>query len=703
MAMSCCIKQIRLNSRNSNPTHGSIGSSGQVIKCLQPGLLIKYRAKNSSLGCPTGYLARRSRGRLNVASPPCSFQQEAAGTLSKEGGEEQKIEEVPVKFIGIGSRGASALQKLIGSTLESKVLNNGQADTVTSESNVELWYVDDVNAKPPESVSRYAKPILIDGETSSTRPLTSENLSSLVGRSASDAGGKGNIGSGDGGVVFLLASCYAVPGGPALLTQLTAALRSAGHFTVVALAAPFGFEGTVKVAQARGLMETLQQQAHLVVVMEQDVLLQVFGESQLTVAEATDIADTALEHTALSVLQAIRAREILKSSRGALMWHGSELRHFKRLISPPLQQLLTGPGTAVLGRGVASLPMTVNVKNDFQNYIMQLMQLASEAVLSAAESPFLDGRLESASAILCCITMRWSEDVLTSGNTRVDRSGSNGKTTADEHRMLRMTAQAAAGALRTLAGRACEEFVVCISPTPLKFGLDKPTDNAERDNVMRMEASLLVLGPPSVGAKHEHQGTQRTRSIVPNGFTTPVDKTSKQNKLPTQSWGMLSAIAGGGAAAARSPPSKGNTSQQQQSTPVVKKPPVVVKPDSLAEKKETSNYSKKMGRNSESVGDYLAASLSAQSLDLPPAAAKWRQAQRADFTKEKRKLIVWEVDEIQPWEEEDGEEDKTDGFLGGFNFMGKRQSPKKKVDLKRRVAVVLERDREDSHWDHGED
>lgn len=87
------------------------------------------------------------------------------------------------------------------------------------------------------------------------------------------------------------------------------------------------------------------------------------------------------------------------------------------------------------------------------------------------------------------------------------------------------------------------------------------------------------------------------------------------------------------------------------------------------------------------VGDYLVNSLTAQSLDLPPAvslllhaallaarphrcaclqrlprphagrvpscvlaqAAQWRQDHRSDAFKQ-RKLIVWEVDETEPWE-----------------------------------------------------
>ena len=77
----------------------------------------------------------------------------------------------------------------------------------------------------------------------------------------------------------------------------------------------------------------------------------------------------------------MQAQEVLKSSRGALMWHGRDLRHFRRLLAPPLQQLLTGGGTAavpgsqagaaaglseaatgsvaVLGRGLAAMPAEV--------------------------------------------------------------------------------------------------------------------------------------------------------------------------------------------------------------------------------------------------------------------------------------------------------------------------------------------------------
>jgi hypothetical protein len=54
------------------------------------------------------------------------------------------------------------------------------------------------------------------------------------------------------------------------------------------------------------------------VVVEQDVLQRSFGGAAMTVAEATLIADAALEHTVRAVLDALLASEIIKSTRGAL-------------------------------------------------------------------------------------------------------------------------------------------------------------------------------------------------------------------------------------------------------------------------------------------------------------------------------------------------------------------------------------------------
>ena len=50
----------------------------------------------------------------------------------------------------------------------------------------------------------------------------------------------------------------------------------------------------------------------------QDVLAKVGGGAAMTIAEATMIADNALEHTVRSLLAALQAPEILKSTQGAL-------------------------------------------------------------------------------------------------------------------------------------------------------------------------------------------------------------------------------------------------------------------------------------------------------------------------------------------------------------------------------------------------
>ena len=51
----------------------------------------------------------------------------------------------------------------------------------------------------------------------------------------------------------------------------------------------------------------------------QDVLCKVVGGSAMTVAEATTIADNALEHSVRTVLASLQAAEILKSTDGRLV------------------------------------------------------------------------------------------------------------------------------------------------------------------------------------------------------------------------------------------------------------------------------------------------------------------------------------------------------------------------------------------------
>lgn len=57
-------------------------------------------------------------------------------------------------------------------------------------------------------------------------------------------------------------------------------------------------------------------------------------------------------------------------------------------------------GTVILyGTGLGAFPYAAPTA------VQALMHLASDAVRAAAESPFLDGALEKASGVLCCLTL----------------------------------------------------------------------------------------------------------------------------------------------------------------------------------------------------------------------------------------------------------------------------------------------------------
>jgi hypothetical protein len=84
------------------------------------------------------------------------------------------------------------------------------------------------------------------------------------------------------------------------------------------------------------------------------------------------------------------------------MWHGRDLRQYRRLLTPPLQRLLTCPGTAALGRGLASIPANSLDDSGLQS---TLSTLAEDAVTAASDSPFLDVAMGRATAVLCVLCL----------------------------------------------------------------------------------------------------------------------------------------------------------------------------------------------------------------------------------------------------------------------------------------------------------
>lgn len=545
---------------------------------------------------------------------------------------------IPVTVAGFSGRGIDAVRRLV---------LNDPALAPTS-----AWCIDsDVNLI--DAAKDYAQTVHLD----STKNLTPADVRLIIGTAASDAGGKGNIGSGDGSLAFVLApSSMAGANGTESLLQLTHSFRANGHFTVAAIVSPFAFEGAQKKAESKQLVADLAALAHVVVVLDQDVLLQQeygSGDSAetLTVAESTEIANAALEHTVRCIVQAVNAPEMLKSTQGGLMWHGKELRHFKRLISPPLQQLLTQKGVGVLGRGLAMLPASAAQSMD-GGYAAAMMHLASEAVAGAAESPFVEGVLGKAGGVLCSL--------------RVPAVGPAGD--PDVEKAYRMAAQAAAGALRTITGRACDDFLVYVERTGGGAGVGLGAGSANPEH-FTMEATMLVLwsednllnGDVRATWKSswnlvQVRGDQRGKGgggAPASAEAAPKPKPKpKVDKQKDPSWGMMSAMASGSKKAApgifSSPTSTStpsNADADAKSNVVDVKRPVVIK--STPEEKARARGNQARDDNI-SVGEVLAESLTAQSLDLPPAAARWRQEHRSGELKQRR-LVVREMDEDEPW------------------------------------------------------
>ena len=115
----------------------------------------------------------------------------------------------------------------------------------------ELWCLDvdraALDAAPTPNT------LLLPKEDAAEGALGAADLQRIVGRAASDAGGRGNINAGtDGAVTFVLAPAAAPPGGAATVLQIVQAMRAAGHCTVAAVTRPFAFEGPAKQDQVGG-------------------------------------------------------------------------------------------------------------------------------------------------------------------------------------------------------------------------------------------------------------------------------------------------------------------------------------------------------------------------------------------------------------------------------------------------------------------
>ena len=227
---------------------------------------------------------------------------------------------------------------------------------------------------------------------------------------------------------------------------------------------------------------------------------------------------------------------------------------------------------------------------------------------------------------------------------------------------MQLSAQAAAGALGSLAGPACQDFILCAEP-------QLPAEAEGDGSLVRVEVTLLVLrsadGQAAGAAGAARRALPQQQFGVGPAVPPPPRQPPQPQKLPASSWNMLSAMAGGTAASSKAaaPPAEQKQAQQahhaqrsipnffgggrkqqaeqssgekqqqaeapaeaparspspppaaaQQQRVPVQRPQRQVPAAAAAPAGQPAGEKRRM-----TVGDYLVNSLTAQSLDLPPA------------------------------------------------------------------------------------
>ncbi|KAG2454551.1 hypothetical protein HYH02_000396 [Chlamydomonas schloesseri] len=447
---------------------------------------------------PAASLAAAKPAELVPA--PASARQASSGATQAAPPPQQPVR-AQLKVIGMGVRGISAVNRLMA------------AGTLPE---AEFWALDsDKRVLSGADVAAHTLEVGPGDEAT----LSPEDLAALAcgpqaaaGASGQPAGSAAAASSGpDGhaGAVFVLGSAFGSPGGAPMMLQLVRHLRRQGYFVAATLTRPFEFEGVRKLEAADALISTMEEVAHLVVVIAQGVLTR--ASAELTMGQAQAIADNTLVYTVQSTLWALRAPEILKVSHGAFLWHGRDLRNIKRPLFPPMMSLLSCPGHATLGRGQAALPLPLLQQAGLAS---ALSTLAEDAVKAAAESPFLDNKLESATGVLCVLRVPPSAlgvgvrpATATAAASGPANSSTNTPLVADNHKeyALRSAVQVAAMTVRELVGRHCHDIIVC---PQLCQDLESPPPRAQQQQAVAAQAAAAA-GSAVVGAEGGEQAQQQ--------------------------------------------------------------------------------------------------------------------------------------------------------------------------------------------------
>jgi len=542
-------------------------------------------------------------------------------------------------IVGVGARGAAAARAL---ARDFPAISSSNSSSTSSSSAPRLWALDSDAAAlaapgPGDAEGNdlpLATPVLLTATTTTAGSssaaavprLSPAAAAALVAAVAgSDAGGRGNASAGDGGVAVVLGASCGTPGPQALL-DTARAFASAGALTACAVAAPFGFEGASATRAAASAIRALgSTAAHVAAVVDQAVLAappSEPGAPSVTMAEAAAIADAALAQCGRTLLASLAAPDVLGvASNGAASWHARDaaaapgaspsrrgpsaaslsLKNARRALLPPLAAALAPPGRSALGRGSAAVEAGRGSGNSDGEVSSLVAALAADAVRAAAESPFLlDAAANSSSS-----SANGPSSLIGVVFLPLDQLSR-----AESRAAVQAAASAAAEAFSSGGGGGvgCAAFVYA----PLLESDESESGNASE---LRVEVSLLATYP---------------EAAAPAGSEGAKTASSPRSALPE---GVAAAIQGAAAAAAKKEKEKEKVVAAPAPATAAPPPPPPPPPPAPPAPIETpfTSSPRDTARNPNAV---------ARSLDLPPAAAAWREARRAPVAPRVRYLPV---------------------------------------------------------------
>mmetsp|Transcript_6744 Transcript_6744/g.19376 ORF Transcript_6744/g.19376 Transcript_6744/m.19376 type:complete len:530 (+) Transcript_6744:622-2211(+) len=268
----------------------------------------------------------------------------------------------------------------------------------------------------------------------------------------------------------LVLTCAGTPRGSAAVLDFVQHARSQGVLTMVALTLPFAFEGPRKAKVTDQLLANLSPAADVVVVMDQNRLGGGRGGAVVTVAQAVSSADRALTTAVHAIAQAVLAPQLLRITAEQELWMNQPGKRGASARSEVLQMMFAQPGHTRLGHASSRLPRRLCQGVE----VAGLAQAAADGVRAAADSPFLDGTVPLAAALLCCLVLP-PPDVFAPGRCDAQQ----------DYLDQQMAVHAAGVMLTTLTAAHCRDIVVCCHRKPLG------APSAE----LQVEVSLLVAPP----------------------------------------------------------------------------------------------------------------------------------------------------------------------------------------------------------------